>query len=65
MKSHPELHNLLALLRNLLLAYGVYMLCRLCFVWENGTIYAGADHDVWRLLTGGLLFDTAAIAYTL
>ena len=65
MKSRPELQNLFALLRNLLLAYGVYMLCRLCFVWENWTLYAGADHNWWRLFIGGLLFDSSAIAYTL
>ena len=65
MKPRPELQNLFALLRNLLLAYVVYMLCRLCFVWENWTLYAGESHEWGRLLTGGLLFDSSAIAYTL
>jgi len=64
MHHHPEMKNLLAVLRNLLLAYGVYMLCRLCFVWENRALYAGDSHFIGQLLAGSLLFDTAAIAYT-
>ena len=64
MNKYPELRNLYALLCNLLLAYAAYMLCRVCFVWENWSLYASDSHAYGRLLSGGLLFDTAAILYT-
>ena len=62
-----EYKNLLTLVRNLLLAYCVYMLCRVTFLIENWGLYS----DSWQqthygqLLSGSLLYDTSAIAYTL
>ena len=53
--------------QSVLLAYVVYMLCRLAFVAENWTLYrqAFADGNLWLMLQGSLLFDTSAILYTL
>ena len=52
---------------NVLIAYVVYMLCRVAYVLENWDIFsAGWERlNLCDVLAGGLRFDTAAIAYTL
>ena len=70
MKNHcsiPEpLRYWLALLSNLLLAYLVYMLCRVAFVWENWSLFSPSWNalSLSQLLKGSLRFDTSAIIYT-
>ena len=58
--------NIVALLRNLLLVFVAYSLCRVVFLLENyetfaGNITAGTLAEMWG---GGLRFDTSAILYT-
>ena len=52
---------------NVLIAYVVYMLCRVAYVLENWDIFSvGWERlNLCDVLAGGLRFDTAAIAYTL
>ena len=52
---------------NVLIAYVVYMFCRVAYVLENWDIFsAGWERlNLCDVLAGGLRFDTAAIAYTL
>lgn len=52
---------------NVLIAYVVYMFCRVAYVLENWDIFsAGWEKlNLCDVLAGGLRFDTAAIAYTL
>ncbi|MBR1516926.1 MAG: LTA synthase family protein [Bacteroidales bacterium] len=61
------LRQFAAWLCNIVLAYVVYMLCRVAYVWENWSLFApGWEALSWSdLLRGSLRFDTAAIAYTL
>ncbi|MBQ4377033.1 MAG: sulfatase-like hydrolase/transferase [Bacteroidales bacterium] len=56
-----------AIVCNLLIAYAVYMLCRIVYVWENWDIFSAGwnNLNLCEVLAGGLRFDTAAIAYTL
>lgn len=50
---------------NILLVYICYMLCRGIFVLDNWDSFSYLTMgDFMRLCRGGLLFDTAAIAYT-
>lgn len=57
---------LLAAVLNILLAYGVYMLCRIVYVCENWSLFAQGWNNLslWNLLRGGLRYDGSAIAYT-
>lgn len=61
-------HNspLLAAALNILLAYIVYMLCRVIYVCENWSLFSqGWDNlSLWNLLRGGIRYDGSAIAYT-
>ena len=54
------------LICNLLLAYVVYMVCRILFVIENWSLLGPNFHDlsIWLLIKGSLLFDTSGIFYT-
>lgn len=54
------------LLFNLLLVYAVYFICRIVFIWETESIFSlkVSDPIFWRLIWGGLRFDTSAIFYT-
>ena len=56
----------LAALCNLALAYVVYMLCRVVYVWENWDLFAPGWEALPKgdLLRGALRFDSAAIFYT-
>ena len=50
---------------NLGLAYVVYFVARLLFLWENRGLYADLTPTHFlELLRGGLTFDTSAILYT-
>ena len=51
---------------NIVLAYVVYMLCRVVYVWENWAVLGRGWSDLHlnELLAGSLRFDTAAICYT-
>lgn len=59
--------TILAFLGNICLAYFVYMLCRVVFVYENWHLYHNTlfDNTTSSLFYGSLLFDTSAIMYTL
>lgn len=56
----------LATLINLSLAYVIYMLCRVAYVWENWSLFStGWDSlSLWSLIKGGLRFDSSAIFFT-
>ncbi len=58
--------NIIAVLANLVLAYFVYMLSRVAYVWENWSLFAPTWHDLdfCELLAGSLRFDSSAIFYT-
>ena len=55
-----------AMVLNLLMAYAIYMLCRIFYVCVNWTVFgeAFANLSPLSLLSGALLFDTSAILYT-
>ncbi|MBO7490738.1 MAG: sulfatase-like hydrolase/transferase [Bacteroidales bacterium] len=55
-----------ATLCNLLLAYVVYMLSRVAYVWENWPLFSSSWEALKcsELLRGSLRFDSAAIFYT-
>ena len=57
---------LLSVVLNILLAYVVYMLCRILYVCENWSLFAQGWHNLSlsSLLRGGLRYDGSAIAYT-
>lgn len=57
---------IIATVLNLILAYVVYMLCRIVYVWENWSLFAsGWDSlNLGNLIRGGFLFDSSAIFYT-
>ena len=61
-----SLSPVVALLHNLLLAYLVYMMCRVAYVAENWHLFsAGWERlSLAQLLAGSLRFDTSAIIYT-
>ena len=61
-----EFPNIKKVLWNLLLAYIVYMLCRVVYVWENWGLFSGGWDQLskWTLLRGSLRFDTSALFYT-
>ncbi|MCR4817108.1 MAG: LTA synthase family protein [Bacteroidales bacterium] len=57
---------LVATICNITLAFVIYMLCRVAYVWENWSLFA-TGWDSLRfgdLLRGSLRFDASAIAYT-
>ncbi len=59
--------SILAFVRNLLLVYVAYMLCRIIFICENWNLMghsALSDTPFGQLLIGSLTFDTSAILYT-
>lgn len=58
--------NLFAVLANLLLAYIVYMITRVAYVWENWSLFSAgwSELSLGSLLVGSLRFDTSAIFYT-
>ncbi|MBQ7279531.1 MAG: sulfatase-like hydrolase/transferase [Bacteroidales bacterium] len=60
------LKYLATFLWNIVLAYIVYMLCRVAYVWENWSIFANGWEQLSAsdLIAGSLRFDTSAIAYT-
>ncbi|MBQ0015606.1 MAG: sulfatase-like hydrolase/transferase [Bacteroidales bacterium] len=59
----PSIYHLVS---NILLLYGLYLLCRVIFLVENWNLYASGWNNIsiWNLFVGGLRFDTAAICYT-
>lgn len=58
--------SILTFARNVMLAYVLYMICRIAFVCENWSLYKETlfENSFWELLCGSLRFDTSAIAYT-
>ena len=49
---------------NILLAYVVFMICRLVFLWENASLFNGLQiGHLMELCKGGIYFDTSAIMY--
>ena len=66
MKKKISETPLLTLLCNMMLAYVVFMLCRVIYVWENWNLFGpGFASLQWdQLLAGSLRFDTAAMVYT-
>ena len=58
------LYNVGALLINILLAYVVFMICRLVFLWENASLFNGLTFGhLMELCKGGIYSDTSAIMY--
>ena len=66
MKQYKLLYPLVAVLGNLLIAYVVYFVARLAFLFKNWGLFAeGLTHThLFELLSGGIVFDTSAILYT-
>ena len=67
MKIKYKQHSpLLAVAFNILLAYIVYMLCRIIYICENWSLFSQGWNNLslWNLLRGGLRYDGSAIAYT-
>ena len=64
--SGSMLSPLVAVLLNLALAFMVYFLCRVVFLLENYSSFAGnlGVGHLWEMFRGGVLFDTSAIMYT-
>ena len=60
-----ERNIFVALLCNIILAYIMFMICRLLFVAVNYGLYAeGLQRaDLWLMLKGSLRFDTTAVCY--
>lgn len=59
-------YNAACVLTNLLLVYLLYFVCRIAFVADNWSMFAGgvSASSVWMWLKGGTVFDTAALFYT-
>lgn len=60
------MQRVLSFILNIALAYALYMVCRVVYVWEFWDLY-GAEFcslSTKSLIVGGLRFDTAAICYT-
>ena len=55
-----------ALLVNLLLAFGLYIVARIEFLFENYNYFCAviSPARLWRLFYGGYMFDRSAIIYT-
>lgn len=67
MKIALRIHSpLIATLCNLALAYVVFMLCRVAYVWENWSLFAPGWEALrmGEVLRGSLRFDSSAIFYT-
>lgn len=60
------MNNVWVVVRNLLLVYVVYSLCRLVFILENFSTFSSSltAARLWEMWSGGLRFDTTAILYT-
>lgn len=58
--------TIVAFVLNTIIAYAVYMICRIEFLLENWTTLAPdlTAGKIGEMLTGSLVFDTSAIAYT-
>lgn len=58
--------SIVATLYNLALAYIIYMICRIVYVWENWALFSpGWDNlNMGDLIHGSLRFDSSAIFYT-
>lgn len=58
--------NIVAMVRNIILVYIVYNICRLAFLLENYATFAGGltAGGLWEIWMGGQRFDTSAILYT-
>ena len=58
--------NILAVVANLALAYIIYMITRVAYVWENWALFAPTWHELrfGELLAGSLRFDSSAVFYT-
>ncbi len=61
-----KMNNVWVVVRNLLLVYVVYSLCRLVFILENFSTFSSSftAAKLWEMWSGGLRFDTTAILYT-
>lgn len=61
-----KMNNVWVVVRNLLLVYVVYSLCRLVFILENFSTFSSSltAARLWEMWSGGLRFDTTAILYT-
>lgn len=57
----------LCFVRNIVMAYVVYAICRLVFLFENYNTFSSAlsELDITKVLTGCWYFDSSAIAYTM
>ena len=55
----------MTMVRNILLAYVCFMLCRLAFLWYNwDDVRVGLDSSMTgQLLKGSLLYDTSGLMY--
>lgn len=62
----PEKNNVVAMMMNIVLVFIVYSICRLVFLLENYSMFAGGltAGGLFEMWTGGLRFDTSAILYT-
>lgn len=66
MKFSLRQNPVTALIGNLLIVYGLFMLCRVVFILTNWTTYSGtlSWSHLLELFGAGLIFDTSAILYT-
>ena len=64
-KSSSLYNGLLAIIVNLLLVYGCYIICRIVFLLVNLSYFNDLTASgLWKIFSGGLFFDTSAILYT-
>ena len=63
---YPALRTPLAFVWDMVLAYGVYWLCRLVYWAENAQTFSGlwAENSWQDLVKGAWMFDSSAILYT-
>ena len=66
LKRNMKVGASLAVVWNILLLYVAYGVTRVAFLCENLSIYEHifSSGRLWDIVTGGLYFDTSAIAYT-
>lgn len=64
--KYSSYSTIIATICNLALAYLIFMLCRVAYVWENWSLFApGWDQlNMADLLKGSLRFDSSALFYT-
>lgn len=67
MIEHSYFNTFLCFVRNIVMAYIVYAVCRMVFLFENYATFGDAlsELDVTKVLTGCWYFDSSAIAYTM